>query len=815
MTFKKIENGEKTVDFKKISIDETVSFLKTDLSNGLKDAEVKERIKAYGYNEVKEKKVNPLKRFLKQFWGLSSWMLEVTVLLSWFLGKKLDMYIIIVLLFINAILGFSQEQKASQAVETLKEKLYINSRVLRDGRWSTIPARELAPGDIVRIRAGDIIPADLKIVQGALSVDQSTFTGESEAIDKNSLDLAFSGSIARNGEATGIVTGTGSKTYFGKIVELVQTARPKLHVEEVISKVVHFLLIIVGVCLGLLTVISYIKGIPIVEILPLILVLAVSAIPVALPAMFTISMALGSVELVNRGILITRLSATEDAALMNTLCADKTGTITMNKLEITNIIPLNGFEKSYVVLAGALSSQVANQDPIDVAFITGANKQKLDLSQYMQKEFIPFDPKTRMTQATILTKDGVEFKVIKGAVESVFEVCKLNDEEKNSLSKTILETTLRGYRTIAVAKEKEGKFQIVGIAALYDILRPDSKNLISELKELGISVKMLTGDALPVAKEIARQVGLGESVITVSELREKLKTSAEEAYKIADKNEGFAEVYPEDKYDIVKALQASGNVIGMTGDGVNDAPSLRQAEVGIAVSNATDVAKSSASAVLTNEGLINILDLVKVGRRIYQRILTWIFNKIIKTFQTVVFVSVAFLLTGKCIVSAFSVILLLFVIDFVTLSLSTDNVRWSKKPETWNISGPVTVAMIVGIFVVFESLGALYIGDKLFKIFSNTNTLQTFSFAVLFYSEMFTIFVVREREHFFNSLPSRTLFSSIIIDMIVVTLVVTEGFLGLKPISFTYTIFIFIYSFVFSLIVNDYIKYIILHKIRT
>lgn len=807
-----METGKKLIDINDASIKDTEFLLRTDLQNGLGKPDIQERLKKYGYNEVREKQISPLQRFFKQFWSLSSWMLEITAVLSWILNKKIDFYIIIALLLVNAILGFSQQQKAAQAVETLKKKLHINARVLRGGQWSMIPARELVPGDIIRIRAGDILPADLKIARGYLSVDQSALTGESEAVEKNTTDLAFSGSTARNGEATGIVTGTGTKTYFGKIIELVQTARPKLHMEEIISKVVSLLLVIVGVSLGLLAIISYIKGAPIIQILPLVLVLAVSAIPVALPAMFTISMALGSVELVNKGILITRLSATEDAALMNTLCADKTGTITINKLQITDITTLNGYTENDIILLGALASQIANQDPIDIAFIGEANRNKIDLTVYQQKDFIPFDPRTRMTQS-IIVKDGKEFKVIKGAVEKISEMCKLNNDDRKQLLNAISEFASKGYRTIAVAKENENKFQIAGIVALYDMPREDSKKLIAELKNLGISVKMLTGDAFLIAREIAKQVGLGESVITVSELRNELKTDREKAYRIAGQNNGFAEVYPEDKYDIVKTLQASGDIVGMTGDGINDAPSLRQAEVGIAVSNATDVAKGSASAVLTNEGLINIIDLIKVGRKIYQRILTWIFNKIIKTFQTVVFVSAAFIITGKYIVSAFDIILLLFVVDFVTLSLSTDNVRWSKKPETWNIRGPVKVAIIVGLFVVVESLGALYLGNRLFKIFNDNSTLQTYSFAVLFYSEMFTIFIVRERGHFFNSSPSKTLMLSIIIDMIVIAVLVTVGFPGLKPIPVIYTVFVFIYSFVFSLIINDFIKYTILKKI--
>ncbi|MGC8948620.1 MAG: plasma-membrane proton-efflux P-type ATPase [Thermoprotei archaeon] len=801
------------IDFQKLKYDDVLTLLKSNLNSGLSQAEVDERLKKYGFNEMPEKKVSPVIKFIKKFWGLTAWMLELTIILSWILQKYLDFYIIMALLFLNSILGFIQEEKASKAVEMLKRKLQINARVLRDGIWKTVTARELVPGDIVRIRAGDFIPADIKIVSGEIYVDQSALTGESIDVQKRINDIAYSGSIIKRGEATGIVILTGVRTYFGKTVQLIQTAKPRLHMEEVISKVVRVLLIIVVIFLGSAVVFSIIKGMRLLEILPLILILLVSAIPVALPAMFTISMAIGSVELVKRGVLVTRLSASEDAATMDILCVDKTGTITMNKLSIANVIPLDGFSDNDVIYYGALASQEANQDPIDLAFINSAKQKGLINNSFVQKLFIPFDPKTRRTEAVI--QDGYkEFRVAKGSVNVIAQLCNVDANSLKELEIRMSNFAKKGYRVLAVAKSDDNvNFKLVGLAALYDTLRPDSKELIKELKELGISVKMLTGDSLPIAKEIANEVGLGNNITDISTLKITFKESESKAAEIAETSDGFAEIYPEDKYTIVKSLQARKHVVGMTGDGINDAPALKQAEVGIAVSSATDVAKSAASVVLTTEGLINIVDLVKVGRMIYQRIITWILNKIIKTFQIVVFLISAFFLTnGIYIVSAFDIVLLLFVIDFVTLSLSTDNVRWSKKPDTWNITNLVKIAIILGILVVIESIGLLYIGFNYFNLLSDMQSLHTFTFTILFYSGIFTIFVVRERSNFWKSKPSKPLFIAIVIDSIIVAVISTLGIPGLKPISLIELISVIIYLLVFSLIINDTIKVMLVKK---
>ena len=798
---------EPKIDYQNKGIDELVESLKADVKNGLSAVEVKKRINDYGFNEIPEKKANPYISFAKKFWGPTAWMLEAVIVLSLILDNYLDMYIIMALLLLNAVLGFFQEQKASNAVDMLKQKLRVNARTLRDGKWQVISARELVFGDIVRIRTGDFVPADVKLLDGPLEVDQSALTGESLTVSKEKSDMLFSGSIIKSGEANALVVLTGNKTYFGKTTELVQLARPRLHSEEVISQIVKWLLVIVGVALVVAFIGSALKGINLITVIPLALVLLASSIPVALPAMFTITMAIGSMDLAKRGVLVTRLSAAEDAATMDTLCSDKTGTITMNILSVAGIIPMNRFEEKDVLLYGALASEESNHDPIDLAFISAAASHNVSMDGFYQKSFTPFDPKMRRTGA-VVESGGKTFNVVKGAVPTIAD---LAVADVNVLNQQTREYALKGYRTLAVAMgENEKTLKIVGLVALYDMPRSDAKKLIGELKDLGISVKMLTGDALPIAKETARQVGLSDAIMTSTEFERALETEPDKATEIAEQSDGFAEIYPQDKYSIVKSLQRKGHIVGMTGDGVNDAPSLKLAEVGIAVNSATDVAKGAASVVLTGDGLENIVDLVKVGRMMHQRTLTWILNKVVKTFQIVVFVAVAFLLTGQFIVSVFDVVLLLFVIDFVTLSIATDNVRGSMKPDTWDVSDLVKSSLALGVLVVLESLVILLIGLGPLGLANDYASIQTFSFAILFYFGMLTVFVVRERGHFWTTFPSTSLFIITLVDMIVVTVLVTIGIPGLKPIPIVDTLIVIGLSFFFCFVVNDSIKYFML-----
>jgi len=807
------ENRSGAEQIENLPINEALAQLQTDPIMGLSANETKKRKDKYGPNDIPEKKQNSLAAFLKRFWGLTAWMLEIAIILSFVLGKYLDLYIIAALLLLNAILGFAQEQQATRAVKALKQKLHLQTKVLRDKTWITMPAAELVPGDIVRVRSGDFVPADLKTIDAEVTVDQSAITGESMPLEKEKGGIIYSGSIIRKGEATGVITATGACTYFGKTTQLVQLAKPKLHMESVITGLMKWLLILVVSLLLVAFAVSWIRGINLLDMLSLALILLVSAIPVALPTMFTITMALGSLELAKKGVLVTRLSASEDAALMDVLCVDKTGTLTLNKLSVADVLEVNSYKKDDALLFGALASQRANQDPIDMAFLMAAEEKNASIGSYIQKEFTPFDPSTRRTEA-IVEKQGEKLRVAKGAVSAIAPLCEIEGKELVDLEAKMAVFAAKGYRIIAVAaSSKTPKMGLVGLVALYDKPRPDSAKMIDKLRSLGISVKMLTGDSLPIAKQVAQEIHLGERITRTPELKEASSKDALVAAEIIDKSDGFAEIYPEGKYQIVRGLQTEKHVVGMTGDGVNDAAALKQAEVGIAVSNATDVAKGAASVVLTEPGLANIIELVTTGRMIYQRILTWIFNKVVKTFQVVFFVVLAFLLTGLFVVDAFQVVLLLFLVDFVTISLATDNVRPSEKPETWNITPLVKASIVLGVLTVVESLGLLYIGLTYLGL-SNTALLQTFAFDMLLFGGLFTIFVVRERGNFWKSKPSKPLLAAILADIAISSIISAIGIPGLAPIPIQYVGVALAWFFVFGLLLNDQIKTTLLPHLK-
>jgi plasma-membrane proton-efflux P-type ATPase len=801
----------KPPDIASASVPDTLAALHVNPDTGLARAEVDVRRKEHGYNEVAEEKGHPVLRFLRKFWGISAWMLELIMVLSAALGKYSDLVVVSALLVVNAVLSFMQEQRAAGVVETLRRRLQVSARVRRDSSWQVVPARDLVPGDIVRVRPGDIVPADVKLLTGALTVDQSALTGESKDADKAPGNVLSSGSVVRRGEGNGVVMLTGAKTYFGRTTQLVQEARPKLHIEAVVAKVVRWLFVVVGALIGMVVVLSLVRGAPLIEMAPLMLVLLMSAVPVALPVMFTVSMAVGSKELAKRGVLVTRLSAAEDAATMDVLCVDKTGTITLNQLAVTGVIPLEHATEADVLFAGALASEEANQDPIDLACLAAAKDRHVfdNLPKVAPVSFAPFDAKSRRTEA-VVEQNGTRLRVMKGAVRTVAEACGLQPPAIDALEARVSESALKGYRTLAVARGPEtGAPALVGLVTFDDPPRPDAGQLIATLHDLGVPVKMLTGDALAVAREIGQGVGL-PNIRRVADLKAAGARAGNEAVDLLAGADGFAEVYPEDKYIVVQHLQAAGHVTGMTGDGVNDAPALRQAEVGIAVSTATDVARGAASVVLTEPGLTNIVALVEQGRTIYQRILTWIINKISRTILKAAFVAIAFVVTGQFVVSAFAMLLLVFVMDFATIALATDRVRPSREPETWAIGGFTTVSVVLGVVMVAETLFCLWIGWSRFGLATDSNALCTFSFLMLLYFAVFSVVSARERHWFWATLPSKTFLSALLADALTGTILTRVGLPGLLPLPWSQTLAIFACALVSCLVVNDAVKVVMI-----
>ena len=728
--------------------------------DGLTTAEAESRIQKYGYNEVAEKKQSNIIKFLKKFWAPIPWMLEVTIIITFFLHKYDDTVIILFLVIFNGVISYTQESKADNAVELLKKKLSVQARVLRDKKWVAMPARLLVPGDVVHLRLGDVIPADIKIMDNELEIDQSALTGESLSVTRKKDGTVYSSSIVKRGEANGLVISTGAKTYFGKTTELVETAKTKSHIEELIMSIVKDLITIDVILVIALIFFSIYAGVSLTDVIPFALVVLIASIPVALPATFTIAMALGALHMSRRGEIVTRLSAIEDAASMDTLCMDKTGTITEDKLTLREPKVYSG-DRLGLILYASYASERESEDPIDNAILDFAETNSIKPDYSLRTKFVPFDPAIKRTEA-VIQENGVQTRIIKGAPQMV---AGLSEKVPDSYIDDVKYFSSQGFRIISIAAGTDN-LEIKGIIPLYDPPRKDSKMLISELKEINVSPVMITGDNRLIAQEVAGEIGLDKKLCDATSARSNAVSSVDCSV--------FAEVFPEDKYYIVKALQKTGHIVGMTGDGVNDSPALKQAEFGVAVSSATDVAKASASVVLTHPGLTDIVDGIKSGRRIYQRMLTYTLNKIMKTIQVAFFLTLSFFVVRFFVTTPFDVILLIFANDFVTMSIATDNVGYSLKPEKWNVKSLISSSVILSSMLVIEGFIFLYIG-----MYSRLgiNQLHTFIFDMLVFSGQFTVYMVRERKRFFSSRPSNILLISSVLDILVISLLSYYGIL--------------------------------------
>jgi len=735
---------------------------------GLSAAEAARRLAQYGPNEVAERPPNRLVELLRKFWGPVPWMLEAAILLTLLLQRYQDAIIIAFLLAFNALVSFWQESRAESALALLRKRLAINARVLRGGRWQMLPARELVPGDIVHVRTGDIVPADLRLRDGNVQVDQSALTGESVPREAAAQEMIYSASTVRRGEATGEVTATGTRTYFGRTAQLVQAARAASHLEQIVFGVVRYLIAIDALLAIAVLAYAVVTGAPLAEVLPFVLILLIASVPVALPATFAVAEALGSTEMSRIGVLVTRLSAIEEAASMDVLCVDKTGTITPNRLSVGSLRPIAPHSDEQLLQFAAIASDAAGQDPIDLAILQ-AQQARGAPPPYRRLSFVPFDPSTKRTEA-VIDRDGEPWRVAKGAPETIAQ---LSARPPTDLAAQVSALAEQGYRVLAVAAGPDDHLQFIGLIGLLDPPREDSAELIRELRSLGIRLIMVTGDAAPTALAVARQVGLGEELCSRERMRQ-------QGWRGAARCDVFAGVFPEDKYDLVRALQAEGHTVGMTGDGVNDAPALKQAEVGIAVAGATDVAKAAASIVLVDPGLLDIVATVKASRRIFQRLLTYTLNKIIKTIQVALFLSLGFLLTQTFVTTPFLVVLLIFANDFVTMALATDNVGYSQQPDRWRIAWLVAAALPLALLVLVESFLVLYLAEAVLHL--TLPQTQTLVFLMLVFSGQATVYLIRERRHFWTRRPSVWLAGATAMDFAIVTLLATQGIL-MAPVS--------------------------------
>ncbi len=730
---------------------------------GLTTAEAHRRLEQYGPNAVAEERRSPLLAFLGKFWDPVPWMLEVAIVLEVILGKRDEAAIIGALLAVNAVLSFLQESRANRALALLRSRLAVRARVQRDGRWQQIAAEELVPGDVIHLRMGDLAPADVRLAEGQVLLDQSALTGESLPVEAAAGAQAYAGAVVKRGEATGEVTATGAKTYFGKTAELVRTARTVSHLQTIIFTIVKYLVALDAVLVSALLLYAVATGLALGDVIPFVLILLVASVPAALPATFTLATALGARELVHRGVLATRLSAIEEAAAMDILASDKTGTITENRLALADMQPLAPHTAVDLLRAAALACDESTQDPIDLAILDAARARAALDTVPQRLQFIPFDPATKRSEAVYRDGEG-SLRVAKGAVRAVSSLC----VDAPDLDADVSRLAAQGYRILAVAAGQEGAMRLLGLLALQDPPRADSKQLIDSLRDLGVRVVMVTGDDLATARAVASQVGLGDRACPPEVLH------GQGELKLTD-CDVFARVFPEDKFRLVQALQQVGHVVGMTGDGVNDAPALKQAEVGIAVSSATDVAKASASMVLTNPGLIDVLAAVETSRRIYQRMLTYTLNKIIKTIEIAVFLSVGVMLTGTFIITPLLIVLLLFTNDFVTMSIATDQVSYSRQPDRWNIRTLVLTGGVLAGLVLVLSFTVFFAARAWLHL--PLPQLQTLIFVMLVFSGQGTVYLVRERRHFWRSRPGHWLLLSSAADIVIVSFLAVRGIL--------------------------------------
>ena len=771
--------------------------------DGLTQAEAQKRLTVHGPNEITEDRPNQLLKFLTYFWGPIPWMIEVAVILSGVLQHWPDFFIILVLLVANSVIGFWEEHQAGKAIDALKAQLAIKARVKRDGKWTTPAARELVPGDVVRLRLGDIVPADARLLEGdPVEVDQSALTGESLPAERKPGEAVFSGSIIRQGEIGALVYATGADTYFGKTAQLVQEARTVSHFQQAVLKIGTYLIVLAVVLVAVIVAVSILRGDPILTTLQFALVLTVAAIPVAMPTVLSVTMAVGARLLAAKQAIVSRLVAIEELAGVDVLCADKTGTLTQNKLTLGDPFSVNEVPAEQVILDAALASRADYDDPIDLAVLAGL-ADKHALQGYRVAHFLPFDPVHKRTEAAIEAADGKSFKVTKGAPQVILALSDNAGQVKAAVDTAVDEFAARGYRSLGVARATgAGAWQFLGVLPLSDPPRDDAKATIATAGQMGVAVKMVTGDALAIARETAKKVGLGSAILDAAGLGDvKHQESAAVAESI-EGADGFAQVFPEHKFHIVDVLQKRGHIVGMTGDGVNDAPALKKADCGIAVSGATDAARAAAAIVLMSSGLSVIIDAIKESRKIFQRMNSYAIYRIAETLRVLVFMTLAILIFNFYPVTAVMIVMLALLNDGAILSIAYDHVHYRDQPEAWDMHVVLGIATVLGLVGPVAAFGLFYLGDRVFHL--GHPQLQTLMYLMLSVAGHLTIFLARTRGPFWSIRPARILLLAVLGTQTLATLIAVYG-LFMTPLGWGWALFVWGYALVWFL-VTDRVK---------
>ena len=701
------------------------------------------------------------------------------------------------------MVGFWEEYQAGNAIAALKARLAINARVKRDGKWVTQAARKLVPGDVIRLRLGDIVPADARLLEGdPIEVDQSALTGESLPAERKSSETVFSGSIICQGEIGALVYATGTNTYFGKTAQLVQEAHTVSHFQRAVLKIGNYLIILAVTLVALILVVALFRGDNILTTLQFALVLTVAAIPVAMPTVLSVTMAVGARLLAKKEAIVTRLAAIEELAGVDVLCADKTGTLTQNKLTLGDPFGVNDISADQLILNAALASRADNKDAIDLA-VLGGLKDDQALNGYQVIHFQPFDPVHKRTEAIVKGADGKEFKVTKGAPQVILELSANAGEVGPFVDKAVNEFAARGFRSLGVARaDGDGPWQFMGLLPLFDPPREEAKTTIATARLMGVNVKMVTGDQLAIARETSRELGLGTNILDASGFGDTKHHETEQSADSIENTDGFAQVFPEHKFHIVDVLQQRGHIVGMTGDGVNDAPALKKADCGIAVSGATDAARAAASIVLMTSGLSVIIDAIKESRKTFQRMNSYAIYRIAETLRVLLFMTLAILVFNFYPLTAVMIVMLALLNDGAILSIAYDNVHYKDKPEAWNMHMVLGVATALGVIGVVSAFFLFYLGERVFHL--DRAQIQTLMYLKLSVAGHLTIFLTRTRGPFWTIRPARILLVAVLGTQLVATLTAVYG-VFMTPIGWGWAMFVWGYALVWFL-VNDRVK---------